>query len=243
MISSTEGSADLRKRQICHLPADIHRDLTGLGEFPVPFLRFDIRYFNVVFLAYSLLDRFAGDIDISHREDICEIYDNAGMDLTLGRLNQGGAAVSEMGAVVKSDHLAEFTASAGLYFNIPLSERFSLGTKCLIGRSITQELDIDGYAKGYVKDIDYSLTIKNGEIVSGSLDYPKNTPTNDQYDTEWDFLTLGASNSTSWGTGLSLTYRYKSNFSWRIYCDYDYTKKTFTMTYDPNNDLRSQQLS
>lgn len=172
-------------------------------------------------------------------EDICEIYDNAGMDLTLGRLNQGGAAVSEMGAVVKSDHLAEFTASAGLYFNIPLSERFSLGTKCLIGRSITQELDIDGYAKGYVKDIDYSLTIKNGEIVSGSLDYPKNTPTNDQYDTEWDFLTLGASNSTSWGTGLSLTYRYKSNFSWRIYCDYDYTKKTFTMTYDPNNYLRS----
>ena len=171
--------------------------------------------------------------------DICEMYDDVGMDLTLGKLNDGGAAVSEMGAVVKSDHLAEFTASAGLYFNIPLNDRFSLGTKCLIGRSITQELDIDGYAKGYVKDIDYSLTIKNGEIVSGSLDYPKNTPTNDQYETEWDFLTLGATNSTSWGTGLSLTYRYKSNFSWRIYCDYDYTKKTFTMTYDPNNYLKS----
>jgi membrane-associated phospholipid phosphatase len=171
--------------------------------------------------------------------DICEMYDDVGMDLTLGKLNDGGAAVSEMGAVVKSDHLAEFTASAGLYFNIPLNDRFSLGTKCLIGRSITQELDIDGYAKGYVKDIDYSLTIKNGEIVGGSLDYPKNTPTNDQYDTEWDFLTLGATNSTSWGTGLSLTYRYKSNFSWRIYCDYDYTKKTFTMTYDPNNYLKS----
>ena len=171
--------------------------------------------------------------------DICEMYDDVGMDLTLGKLNDGRAAVSEMGAVVKSDHLAEFTASAGLYFNIPLNDRFSLGTKCLIARSITQELDIDGYAKGYVKDIDYSLTIKNGEIVGGSLDYPKNTPTNDQYDTEWDFLTLGATNSTSWGTGLSLTYRYKSNFSWRIYCDYDYTKKTFTMTYDPNNYLKS----
>ena len=171
--------------------------------------------------------------------DICEMYDDVGMDLTLGKLNDGGAAVSEIGAVVKSDHLAEFTASAGLYFNIPLNDRFSLGTKCLIGRSITQELDIDGYAKGYVKDIDYSLTIKNGEIVGGSLDYPKNTPTNDLYDTEWDFLTLGATNSTSWGTGLSLTYRYKSNFSWRIYCDYDYTKKTFTMTYDPNNYLKS----
>ena len=38
------------------------------------FLRFDIRYFNVVFLADSLLDRFAGDVDISHREDIREVF-------------------------------------------------------------------------------------------------------------------------------------------------------------------------
>ena len=47
--------------------------------------------------------------------DICEIYDDAGMDLTLGRLNQGGAAVSEMGAVVKSDHLAEFMPDWSFY--------------------------------------------------------------------------------------------------------------------------------
>ena len=173
-------------------------------------------------------------------DDIQGIYeDRANKNLTLGMMNKDGEAVSDLGAIVKSDHLAEFTASAGVYFNIPLNDRFSLGTKCLIGRSITQELDIDGYAKGYVKDIDYTLTIKNGEVQSCTLSDPKNTPENAQYETEWDYLTLGASNSTSWGTGLSLTYRYKSNFSWRIYCDYDYTKKTFTMTYDPYNYLKS----
>ena len=55
----------------------------------------------------------------------------------------------------------------------------------------------------------------------------------------WDLLTIGAKSSTSYGTGLSLTYRYKSNFSWRLYFDYDYTKKEYTMKYDPYRYLKS----
>ena len=51
-------------------------------------------------------------------------------------------------------------------------------------------------------------------------------------------MTLGGNSSTTWGTGLSLTYRYKSNFSWRLYCDYDYTEKEYTLNYDPLNYMR-----
>ena len=139
--------------------------------------------------------------------------------------------VTEMGGVVKSDHLAEFIGSVGLYFNIPLCKRFAIGTKLLIGRSITQELDIDGYAKGNVMDIDYSVTLQNGQFINPEIKYPvKNGQT---YDLEWNYVKLGANNSTSWGTGLSLNYQYKSNFSWRIFADYDYSKKIYTMTYDP----------
>jgi hypothetical protein len=46
-------------------------------------------------------------------------------------------------------------------------------------------------------------------------------------------MTLSAKNSTSYGTGISLTYRYKSNFSWRLFCDYDFSKKEYTLTVDP----------
>ena len=139
--------------------------------------------------------------------------------------------ITEMGGIVKSDHLAEFIGSVGLYFNIPLSKRFALGTKLLIGRSVTQELDIDGYAKGNVMDIDYSVTLQNGEFVNPNIKYPvKNGQT---YDMEWNYVKLGANNSTSWGTGLSICYQYKSNFSWRLFADYDYSKKTYTLTYDP----------
>ena len=151
------------------------------------------------------------------------------------------APVTDSYGIVKSDHITEFTGSVGVYFNLPLSSRFSLGTKALIGRSITQELDIDGYAEGNKKDISYTLTIDNRpghKDISGdptlsldNLQYPTNT--GEKWTDEWEYLTIGAKSSTSFGTGISLTYRYKSNFSWRIFCDYDYTRKDFTATYDP----------
>lgn len=154
------------------------------------------------------------------------------------------APVTHINGIVRSDHISEFTGSVGLYFNLPLSKYFSLGTKALIGRSITQELDIDGQARGNLKNINYELTIKNGVVPQkpdgtymATIDYPENYQ-GQTYTDEWDYLTVGANNSTSFGTGLSLTYKYKSNFSWRIFIDYDYTKKTYTMKYDPYHFLK-----
>ena len=56
---------------------------------------------------------------------------------------------------------------------------------------------------------------------------------------DWDYLTIGSESATSWGTGLSLTYRYKSNFSWKLFVDYDYSEKKFNMKYDPYHYLKS----
>jgi hypothetical protein len=151
------------------------------------------------------------------------------------------APVTDSYGIVKSDHITEFTGSVGVYFNLPLSKHFSLGTKALIGRSITQELDIDGHAEGNKKDISYTMRLDNrpGKKMSdgdpylsiNDLMYPNNT--GEKWTDDWEYLTVGAKSSTSFGTGISLTYRYKSNFSWRLYCDYDYTRKEFTAKYDP----------
>lgn len=151
------------------------------------------------------------------------------------------APVTDSYGIVKSDHITEFTGSIGVYFNIPLGSSFSLGAKALIGRSITQELDIDGHAEGNVKDISYTMSLDNRpghketngdpSLSLNDLQYPNNT--GEKWSDEWAYLTVGAKSSTSFGTGISLTYRYKSNFSWRVFCDYDYTRKDFTATYDP----------
>ena len=155
---------------------------------------------------------------------------------------------------VESDHLTEFSASVGLYFNIPLGKRFALGSKLLIGRSMTQELDINAHYQGDIKNAAYLLTMTDGLSASSGfkvvipvdgVDMPvpvedgamlfvdKFESTGKPYDQEWDYLTLGGNNSTNYSTGLSLTYKYKSNFSWRVYADYDYSHKEFTLTYDP----------
>ncbi|MBQ8701934.1 MAG: phosphatase PAP2 family protein [Prevotella sp.] len=151
------------------------------------------------------------------------------------------APVTDSYGIVKSDHITEFTGSVGLYFNLPLGKHFALGTKALIGRSITQELDIDGHAEGNMKDISYTMSLDNRQghkdafgdptLSLNDLQYPTNT--GEKWSDDWEYLTIGAKSSTSFGTGLSLTYKYKSNFSWRIFCDYDYTRKDFTATYDP----------
>jgi len=138
---------------------------------------------------------------------------------------------------IESDHLSEFSANVGLYFNLPLSRRFSLGTKLLIGRSMTQELDINAHYQGDVKNMAYTLKISDGyandDLNDATVSVDDFSSTNTPYDMEWDYLTLGGNNSTNFGTGLSLTYHYKSNFSWRLYCDYDFSKKEYTLTADP----------
>jgi len=151
------------------------------------------------------------------------------------------APVTDIYGIVRSNHITEFTGSVGVYFNVPLSRHFSLSTKALIGRSITQELDIDGHAEGNKKDISYTMTLDNRQgmkqpggdptLSIDGLMYPNNT--GEQWIDDWEYLTVGAKPSTSLGTGISLNYRYKSNFTWRLYCDYDYTRKDFTAKYDP----------
>ena len=161
------------------------------------------------------------------------------------------APVTESYGIVKSDHITEFTGSVGVYFNLPLSSHFSLGAKALVGRSITQELDIDGHAEGNKKDISYTMTLDNRpgyKYADGSptlsldnLQYPNNT--GEKWTDDWEYLTIGAKSSTSFGTGISLTYRYKSNFSWRFFCDYDYTRKDFTAKYDPFHFLQNSMTT
>ena len=135
---------------------------------------------------------------------------------------------------IESDHLTEFSGSVGLYFNLPLGDRFALGTKLLIGRSVMQSLDIDAHVTGRTKKMDYDVVIKNGVVdetqtgINGIMDGAQD------YDINWDYLEVKGNSSTSFGTGLSLTYAYKNNFCWKIYCDFDHTRKDFTLVYDPN---------
>jgi len=196
-------------------------------------------------------EAFPGDYTSTPDENMWTYLSKVGYGAETESEWNANAPVTDSYGIVKSDHITEFTGSVGVYFNLPLSKHFSLGTKALIGRSITQELDIDGHAEGNKKDISYTMTFDNrpnhkdvfGDpgISLDNLQYPNNT--GEKWTDEWEYLTIGAKSSTSFGTGISLTYRYKSNFSWRLYCDYDYTRKDFTATYDPFHFVQKSMTS
>ena len=140
-----------------------------------------------------------------------------------GDPNYSPAIVEDANFTIKSDHLTEFAYDLGVYFNLPLSKRLALGSKLLLGRSIMQEVDLNATVSGGKRTI----------IVDDNFELKDVTLLPDTYTCEWDYFTLGGNKTMKVGTGLSLTYAYKENYAWRLFLDYDYTRKTYTMTYDP----------
>ena len=143
--------------------------------------------------------------------------------------NNGGPLIQDASFTIKSDHLTEFAADLGVYFNLPLSRRFALGSKLLFGRSIMQEVDLNATATGGKRLFDITTVIDDDD----EKIYTNSIPVPGTYTSEWDYFTLGGNNTFKVGTGISLTYAYKENYAWRLFLDYDYTRKTYTMSYNP----------
>ena len=135
--------------------------------------------------------------------------------------------INDLTFTIKSDHLTEFAYDLGVYFNLPLSKRFALGSKLLVGRSIMQEVDLDATATGGQRRF----------VLSDDDDFANVQLLPETYTAEWDYFTVGGNKTMKVGTGLSLTYAYKENYAWKLFFDYDYTRKKYTMTYNPGEFL------
>ena len=169
----------------------------------------------------NLLDQARGDISDMLKE-LGEDDDETFRDL-----------ITDYELNIESDHLTEFSFDIGGYFNFPLSSRFALGSKLLFGRSVMQDLDLDAKFTGNHKELTIDFNKNNPELIEVGLQN-----TGEQYTSSWDFLTVDASSSFKVGTGISLTYAYKDYYSWRLFMDYDFTRKTYGLNYNPVGYLR-----
>lgn len=133
-------------------------------------------------------------------------------------------AISNIALTIESDHITEFAFDAGLYFNLPFSSRFALGSKLLVGRSVLDDIDVNASFAG--KQMKYNSD-------SHGYDDQWLVPTDKDVSCKWDYVNVSESNSMKFGTGLSLTYAHKNAFSFRVFCDYDFARKTFKASYNP----------
>ncbi len=147
--------------------------------------------------------------------------------------------MDEYALTVQSNHLAEFSLSGGLYFNLPLTSRISLGSKLLFGRSYMRDVDIDARVRGHQRDMDFSYEADKGKrrITCEVLGERKDN--GDVYDCSWDYLTVMGNKAFTIGTGLSVNFSYKSLTAWRIFLDYDYSYRNYTIIYDPMHFLKA----
>jgi len=138
--------------------------------------------------------------------------DQTRLDNTIDKIEDltGNMPIDYAELTIEQDHLTEFNGAAGVYLNYPLSERFALGTKLLVGYDIMSSLNVGAFGTG------------------------TETYSNLDWSADWDYLSIDADNAMTYGTGLSLTYSYRSNFSWKIFMEYDFSRKNYTMTYDPH---------
>ena len=134
-------------------------------------------------------------------------------------------SIKEIDLTIESDHITEFAGDVGVYFNLPLSSRFAIGSKLLVGRSVMDDIDVNASMEGYQLILDPEA--------ESHEEMPQLIKTDVEIATTWDILNVSATNSMKFGSGLSFTYSYKNSFSWRLFCDYDYAKKTYTASYCP----------
>jgi hypothetical protein len=134
-------------------------------------------------------------------------------------------SIQKISLTIESDHINEFAADAGVYFSLPFSSRFALGSKLLFGRSIMDDIEIKANYSG-------NQLLFNDEWIDDD-DAPMFALSEDITDYTWDYINVSATNSFKFGTGISLTYAHKNSFSWRVFCDYDFSRKTFTASYNP----------
>jgi hypothetical protein len=137
------------------------------------------------------------------------------------------SAQHDIDLTIESDHITEFAADAGIYFNLPLSSRFAIGAKLLVGRSVMDDIEIDAKFTGTKLNLNYERFFNEESLDNMFI------ATDEIVHNEWEYIYVHASNSMKYGTGLSLTYAHKNSFSWRLFCDYDYSRKTYTAYYNP----------
>ena len=135
--------------------------------------------------------------------------------------------VSNIHLTIESDHITEFAGDLGVYFSYPLSSRFAVGSKLLVGRTIMDDIDVTATLDAKKMEFNYEALIDDNDNT------PFFKPTDEDVSYKWDYINVGATNSMKLGSGISLTYAHKNSFSWRIFCDYDYSRKTFTANYAP----------
>lgn len=126
------------------------------------------------------------------------------------------------------DNLPLFTTELGVYGQLPVSHRCSVGAKFLFGRRIAGSCNLDSY-KGIVKD-----KYINGDVTIDQLNI------NDEDDRElwrtisstaYESIDLDVKDSFVFTSGLSFSVMLRQNMGCKLFVDYSNSRFNYDLTY------------
>lgn len=173
-----------------------------------------------------------------------------------------------------TSNLIDGSFDVGIYGNIPLDDHFSIGAKALIGVRVNGGFEYKGTMGHRMHAVDamgnplytYSHDMDKGDIktplyvfenadgstfISNDVLLPGVSTSNNYYldpqcykSKEYTMSKLTGKSNFNYVFGLSFNYKYKQNFAWRVFIDYDsaknhYNYKFNTIDEDTYNNIRT----
>ena len=123
------------------------------------------------------------------------------------------------------DQLSSFDIMGGVYGQLPLNKRMSLGTKLLFGHR--QSGDVWYLADVSGNDNDYMARLTNLLTELEKVDAKQDLDTYDRVQA----IDLDGRGSFMFGTGICFSYALKHNIVWRVCLDYDFTRARYNYDY------------
>lgn len=146
---------------------------------------------------------------------------------------------------IKDNNFTDLSVDLGVYGNLPLGSKFSLGAKLLVGTRFSEGITYSA-RNGRPKVADYSITDSKGvsypiywfedsdgnQFMSNEILKPGVTSTYnfvlENATDEYDLIKVKGSDAFNFVTGISCTWYYKSNFAWKVFLDFDSAKNKYT---------------
>lgn len=142
-----------------------------------------------------------------------------------------------------NNNFIDISLDCGVYGNLPLSHRLSLGGKLLVGTRMTSGVSYK--ARNGRPSVAGTYTLTDGSkgnlywyedaygnrfISAPAFDAKINNNYNyvlENATEEYEMMKVDGNSSLNLVAGLSLTWRYKENFSWKVFADYDIAKNKY----------------
>lgn len=151
---------------------------------------------------------------------------------------------------ISNSNFNQTSLDAGVYYNLPFGKQFAFGAKALLGarfgdgitykaKNGTPKVDksmhlVDDYGTEYPiywYQAPDGSQFRSTDLLDPGISEEYNFVLENESE-EFDFLNVKGKTAFNYVLGVNITWRYKTNFAWKVFADFDSAKSKYTYNID-----------